>query len=278
MDEMPWYHLVDYGNLITHTTERIRRMVTANGLMFGEDEPPQYQPGVKGPYFVAGFGSPCSQGDWIVDGDVIRADGDGGWEHETCTGDEPMGGWQEIFSEPTMTARGRSHDFTISNRRVMAQRQEAREARGQYFGFADAMETDGIDQATVTFTPEGLAVFPEKLVPAEVPAEPSEHDQYERIATALSEHPYWTPEPRDYEPEPEVVRSGMYTAEEWAALNAHAYPDQLIRIRDNGTEWVYPASQWRAILAHYEAANGINSQFATPDALGDYLNRNSRPE
>jgi hypothetical protein len=37
-----------------------------------------------GPWITAGFDGPCSHGDTIVDGDMIRADGDGGWEHREC--------------------------------------------------------------------------------------------------------------------------------------------------------------------------------------------------
>lgn len=37
-----------------------------------------------GPWFIAGYGSPCEYGDEIQEGDVIRADGFGGWEHRDC--------------------------------------------------------------------------------------------------------------------------------------------------------------------------------------------------
>lgn len=39
-----------------------------------------------GPVFTASYDSECSeQGDWINEGDDIRADGYGGFAHATCT-------------------------------------------------------------------------------------------------------------------------------------------------------------------------------------------------
>jgi hypothetical protein len=44
----------------------------------------------KGPWFTAGFDSDddscCGEG--IYEGDVIRADGEGGWEHQDCVEDD----------------------------------------------------------------------------------------------------------------------------------------------------------------------------------------------
>jgi len=40
-----------------------------------------------GPWIIAGFDSPCAFGDMIAEGDTIRADGDGGWEHASCAVD-----------------------------------------------------------------------------------------------------------------------------------------------------------------------------------------------
>lgn len=37
-----------------------------------------------GPWFLAAFPGECVWGDEIQEGDMIRADGDGGWEHEGC--------------------------------------------------------------------------------------------------------------------------------------------------------------------------------------------------
>lgn len=37
-----------------------------------------------GPYFYATYSGECSWGDSIEEDDRIRADGDGGWEHEEC--------------------------------------------------------------------------------------------------------------------------------------------------------------------------------------------------
>jgi len=36
------------------------------------------------PIVVAGFTSPCSWGDVIYEGEDIRHDGEGGWEHVEC--------------------------------------------------------------------------------------------------------------------------------------------------------------------------------------------------
>lgn len=37
-----------------------------------------------GPWFYASYDSECVWGDMIEEGDRIRADGAGGWEHEGC--------------------------------------------------------------------------------------------------------------------------------------------------------------------------------------------------
>lgn len=42
-----------------------------------------------GPWFVAGFYSPCAHGDTIMPEDTIRATGDGEYEHRDCA--EPEG-------------------------------------------------------------------------------------------------------------------------------------------------------------------------------------------
>lgn len=49
-----------------------------------------------GPWFLASYPGECSWGDEIEEGEEIRADGDGGWEHRDCaeihgcgTEDEP---------------------------------------------------------------------------------------------------------------------------------------------------------------------------------------------
>lgn len=42
-----------------------------------------------GPFFTASYDDECSAcGDDIVTGEVIRADGSGGWEHQDCVEDE----------------------------------------------------------------------------------------------------------------------------------------------------------------------------------------------
>lgn len=38
----------------------------------------------KGRWFLAAFEGDCTWGDTIEEGDEIRADGDGGWEHREC--------------------------------------------------------------------------------------------------------------------------------------------------------------------------------------------------
>lgn len=40
--------------------------------------------GRPGPWIVAAFRSDCAWGDEILEGDEIRADGQGGWEHQAC--------------------------------------------------------------------------------------------------------------------------------------------------------------------------------------------------
>lgn len=37
-----------------------------------------------GRWFIAVYQSDCSWGDVIEEGDEIRADGEGGWEHQAC--------------------------------------------------------------------------------------------------------------------------------------------------------------------------------------------------
>lgn len=41
-----------------------------------------------GPWFIASYDGECSWGDEIEEGDTIRADGTGGWEHEGCAEEE----------------------------------------------------------------------------------------------------------------------------------------------------------------------------------------------
>jgi hypothetical protein len=55
-----------------------------------------------GPWFIAAFTSDCSWGDEIEEGDQIRADGDGGWEHLDCCEDPEEDDWptvDEMFGE-----------------------------------------------------------------------------------------------------------------------------------------------------------------------------------
>lgn len=44
-----------------------------------------------GLWFLAAFRSDCSWGDAIEEGDEIRADGEGGWEHRECA---------EVYQDP----------------------------------------------------------------------------------------------------------------------------------------------------------------------------------
>lgn len=267
--KFPWYRIVDMTGLfdaMNEINEGRSEVVSANELMFGTDDgdDPQYGPGVPGPWFLAGFGSPCSQGDWIVDGDTIRADGDGGWEHQTCTGDEPMGGWQAVYArpddyaDPTEAAewiqRRYLNGIARRNRRAMsAEVERARELaqsqrpeREQYFGFKDAMETDGIDRATVTFTAEGLAIFPEK--PA-TPAAPVEPEQPREPV------PQWTPEPRDWAPEPaypiirfQLVQGIIHRRISNQSASHDIPPNAEIHVQDGDVEMVFTVQQWQAII------------------------------
>jgi hypothetical protein len=43
-----------------------------------------------GPWFLAGFDSECSHGDQIEVGEIIRADGEGGYEHRECFEDDAV--------------------------------------------------------------------------------------------------------------------------------------------------------------------------------------------
>lgn len=46
---------------------------------------------LMGPIFTAGYDSDDSCcGEGIVEGERIRADGEGGWVHEDCSADEPV--------------------------------------------------------------------------------------------------------------------------------------------------------------------------------------------
>jgi hypothetical protein len=68
--------------------------VIADPVFAGVTEPAECT-GEPGPWVTAGFVSECSYGDMIDEGDTIRADGDGGWEHSTCVErdeETPLGG------------------------------------------------------------------------------------------------------------------------------------------------------------------------------------------
>ena len=51
-------------------------MAAGGSLLFGSE--------ALAPVIEASFAGPCSDGDWIEEGDSIRADGDGGWIHVGC--------------------------------------------------------------------------------------------------------------------------------------------------------------------------------------------------
>jgi hypothetical protein len=48
------------------------------------DPPTPEEANQPGPVFPAGFDSECSEGDWINEGEDIRADGHGGFAHPFC--------------------------------------------------------------------------------------------------------------------------------------------------------------------------------------------------
>lgn len=50
-----------------------------------------------GPWFNAAYPGECSWGDSIEEGDEIRADGEGGWEHQACAG---IHGW-DLEADPS---------------------------------------------------------------------------------------------------------------------------------------------------------------------------------
>lgn len=255
--KFPWYRIVDMTGLfdaMNEINEGRSEVVSANELMFGTDDgdDPQYEPGVPGPWFLAGFGSPCSQGDWIVDGETIRADGDGGWQHQTCTGDEPMGGWDAVHNQDGYGARVMRRgdpqylamEAEIERSRRLAR--SVRPTREQYFGYGDSMQTDGIDRATVTFTAEGLAVFPEK--PA-TPAAPVEPEQPREPV------PQWTPEPRDWAPEPaypiirfQLVQGIIHRRISNQSASHDIPPNAEIHVQDGDVEMVFTVQQWQAII------------------------------
>lgn len=57
-----------------------------------------------GPWFIAAFATDCSWGDAIEEGDEIRADGEGGWEHQACA---------EIHGYGVEHDPGRDKDMTV---------------------------------------------------------------------------------------------------------------------------------------------------------------------
>jgi len=81
-DWIEWSNVSSITDTDPETEEIWRQAVQDGASVFGNPDPIDHNE--PGNWFLAGYDSPCEYGDQIQDGDTIRADGFGGWEHRDC--------------------------------------------------------------------------------------------------------------------------------------------------------------------------------------------------
>lgn len=79
-----------------HLAEQPRPAAAVDPFASGSDGTPSIYDDEYGPEVVASFGSTCdsyacTRGGDIFEGDVIRADGEGGWVHSECAAEDSRG-------------------------------------------------------------------------------------------------------------------------------------------------------------------------------------------